>query len=119
MCIALFRAHQQTSGTTNPHDIATQAKIGLETLTRLYFLRHSFDTCDVFLCNFLAYLANIAIEALNNARTELGSTSSHADIFRSTLILCVQVSTFMLFQPTSLTLHRASKPRHPTITSAT
>jgi hypothetical protein len=73
-------------------EMITQAKIGLETLVRLYFLRHSFDTCDVSLCNFLMYVANIAVEALNNARTEVGSHTADADIFRSTLILCAQVS---------------------------
>jgi hypothetical protein len=64
-----------------------QAKVGLETLARLYYLRHSFDACDVFLCNFLVFVANIAIEALNGAMDGVSS-----NVLQSTIILCAQVS---------------------------
>ena len=78
-CLALFRTHQQSSS-----DATREAKTGLEALAHLYFLRHSFDTCDVFLCNFLILVANIAIESLNGSMSDAAT----ADVFRSTLFLC-------------------------------
>lgn len=81
--MALLRAHEESSAS-----LIREAKIGLETLTRLYFLRHNFDACDVFLCNFLTLVANIAIESLNSTTNSVPSDVSH-----STIILCAQVST--------------------------
>lgn len=68
-------------------DAITEAKVGLETLVRLYFLRHSFDTCDMFMCNFLLYVANIAIEVLST----IASDAPTVEAYRSTLVLCAQV----------------------------
>jgi hypothetical protein len=63
------------------------SEVGLETLALLYYLRHGFDACDVFRCNFLVLEANIAIEALNGAVDGVSS-----NVLQSTIILCAQVS---------------------------
>ncbi|KAF2101250.1 hypothetical protein NA57DRAFT_53225 [Rhizodiscina lignyota] len=67
-------------------DIIFNAKIRMETLIRLYYLRHSLDAFDPFMLSFLILLGNAASEALNRSE-EIISTP---DDLRSTLILCVK-----------------------------
>jgi hypothetical protein len=86
-------------------DAITEAKIGLETLVRLYFLRHSFETCDMFMCNFLLYVANIAIEALST----IPSDAPTAEAYGSTLVLCAQVQNPRPESVTTLTLQQGLK----------
>lgn len=49
----------------SPEEIILQARIRLETLIRMYYLRHSFDTCDTLIVYFLVLLGNMTVEALS------------------------------------------------------
>lgn len=64
----------------------------LETVARLYYMRHGFEACDSSLAYFLALLASISLRALegggNGARLAAGRGSP--EILRSTLILAMK-----------------------------
>lgn len=89
--LALFRPYEAIESFSHARETTTQAKIGLETLIRLYFLRHSFESCNVFLCNFLVHVGNIAIESLGDIMPAK-SVPTTTNALRSTLILCAQVT---------------------------
>ncbi|KAF2651946.1 hypothetical protein K491DRAFT_719359 [Lophiostoma macrostomum CBS 122681] len=83
--LSLLRPHESTGASPLLVEDITRAKMSLETLARLYYLRHSYDSCDVFICNFLIYVGNIAIESLGRH-----SAVTAPDVLRSTLILCAR-----------------------------
>ncbi|OAQ76307.1 C6 transcription factor [Purpureocillium lilacinum] len=58
----------------------------LETVARLYFVRHSFEFCDAFLLLFLSTLGMAALESLREAE---GDAAILRDV-RSTLILSIK-----------------------------
>lgn len=65
-----------------PRDIYVDAVTHLETLLRLYYLRHSFEATDAFLLHFLGLLSHITMNAIE---TSVGS--SFLEARRSTLLL--------------------------------
>ena len=87
---------KETNGTASsvphidvtPQDIISRAKIRLETLVRLYYLRHSFESCDTFMVYFLMLLGNLTLEDLATDAKTKDSALADPQAFRSTLILC-------------------------------
>jgi hypothetical protein len=74
-------------------DIIAQATSHLESLIRLYYLRHSFEAYDALLIMFLVHLANVMLTRL--ARLEQDPGQKHVsretiEALRSTLILCLK-----------------------------
>ncbi|KAK4101616.1 hypothetical protein N658DRAFT_558748 [Parathielavia hyrcaniae] len=65
-----------------PQDIYTEAVIHLETIVRLYYLRHGFEATDSFLLHFLAFLNHMTMNAI-----ETSTGSSYLEARRSTLLL--------------------------------
>lgn len=68
-----------------PHDICSRAAAHLETLVRLYYLRHGFDAFDCFLLHFLGFLNHMTMRAIE-ASTDAETLESH----RSTLMLLMK-----------------------------
>ncbi|KAK3293676.1 uncharacterized protein B0H64DRAFT_364455 [Chaetomium fimeti] len=54
------------SNHTTIRDIGTRARARLETLIRIYYLRHSFDALDVMLIMFLLLLGSISVRVLTS-----------------------------------------------------
>ena len=71
----------------NPLDIITDAHIRLETLLRLYYLRHGVEYQDAFLLHFLVFVGNAALERLA-AATALDS--GERVVLRSTVVFCAK-----------------------------
>lgn len=71
--------------------IKHDARIRLETLMRLWYLRHSFRTYDSWALMFLVYLGNLAIESLNEIPKDEVTEPSLA-AFRSTIVLSINGS---------------------------
>ncbi|KAF4470200.1 Zn(2)-C6 fungal-type DNA-binding domain [Fusarium albosuccineum] len=76
--------HAASYGGMSPSETISDAYIRLETLMRLYYLRHSFDAHDMFLIQFLVFLGNQVLEILDR-----NLAPQDVDAYRSTLILCV------------------------------
>jgi hypothetical protein len=70
--------------TESPEDIVSHANICIETLMRLYYMRHSYDSHHAFFIYFFMLLGNMAIETLRRSRSAPDSQKA----FRQTLILC-------------------------------
>lgn len=71
-----------------PHAVLAHSKMCIETLMRLYYLRHGFETADVLLTHYLSALSTRCVNALKTLT--LSSTTSSltaADDARATLIL--------------------------------
>lgn len=73
--------------------IIAQAMMHLESLLRLYYLRHGFDAFDALLLVHLVHLSNATLTRL--ARIKLNPESQYASpndiqLLRSTLILCLK-----------------------------
>lgn len=64
----------------------THGMAHLETLVRLYYLRHSFEFCDTYVTFFLSIIANAFLELLKD--TPLGDGDRES--LQSTMILCVK-----------------------------
>ncbi|KAL1842456.1 hypothetical protein VTJ49DRAFT_5193 [Mycothermus thermophilus] len=62
-------------------DIATSARARMETLIRLYYLRHSFDALDAMLIMFLLLLGSITVHVLGDSDS---SNSSHGETTTTT-----------------------------------
>lgn len=65
-----------------PHDIYSEAITHLETLLRLYYLRHGFEAFDSFLLHYLGFLNHITMSAVDKS-----TGSSFLESRRSTLLL--------------------------------
>jgi hypothetical protein len=65
-----------------PRDIYIDAVSHLETVIRLYYLRHGFEGTDIFLLHFLGFLNHITMNAI-----ETSAGSSFLEARRSTLLL--------------------------------
>ena len=74
-----------------PHAVLAHSKICFETLIRLYYLRHGFETAEVLLTHYLSALSTWSMHALN-ALTLSSATSSlvMVDDTRATLILAAK-----------------------------
>ncbi|KAK2598562.1 hypothetical protein N8I77_011965 [Diaporthe amygdali] len=64
----------------------------LETVARLYYMRHGFEACDSFLAYFLALLASISLRALEGSGdgARLSPGRGRPEVLRSTLILAMK-----------------------------
>lgn len=68
-------------------DIKHAAYIRLETLMRLWYLRHSFSSYDAWVTLFLTYLGNLALESLNGVHDTAPVATT--EVFRSTVVLSI------------------------------
>ena len=78
-----FSTLTQRVGKT-PKEVVSDARCYLETLLRLYYLRHSFDALDTYLMHYFGLLGFMS---LNDIKTEAGSPINDK---RSLLILCAK-----------------------------
>lgn len=64
----------------------------LETVARLYYLRHGFEACDSFMTYFLALLASISLRALEGSGdgARLSPGRGRPEVLRSTLVLAMK-----------------------------
>ncbi|KAI8943580.1 hypothetical protein NX059_001576 [Plenodomus lindquistii] len=70
--------------------IRNDAHVRLETLMRLWYLRHSFSTYEPWALLFLVYLGNLAIRSLNEPSEE--TPLAPIEVFRSTVVLSINGS---------------------------
>ncbi len=69
--------------------IVTQANAELESILRIYYLRHSFEAYDPTLAILLAHLASLTLEPLKELEQDPTSAPSEtSESLLSTLILC-------------------------------
>ncbi|CAA9956667.1 Zn-C6 fungal-type DNA-binding domain protein [Pyrenophora teres f. maculata] len=68
--------------------IASEARISVETLLRIYYMRHGFEVHNTFSVWIQVFVGNLAIEALRHARKNSSGDSTMIDVHRSTLVLC-------------------------------
>lgn len=85
--------HKLGQGTIDPmnslsKDVIAYAKIRFETVVRLYYVRHSFDSCDPTFVQWLSTLGYLTLESLGNGIDTLDPNSVPAKTLRSTLLLC-------------------------------
>ncbi|KAI1102600.1 hypothetical protein F4804DRAFT_334096 [Jackrogersella minutella] len=82
------------SGTTLDvtwQNIITHAEVRLETLLRLYYLRHSFESYDPLLMHWLLFLGDSILFKLDSAGSRGGAAVAvNPESLRSTLILCAK-----------------------------
>ncbi|KAL7626163.1 hypothetical protein AAE478_002933 [Parahypoxylon ruwenzoriense] len=67
------------------HNIITYAEIRLETLLRLYYLRHSYESYDPLLMHWLMFLGDTTLGKLHSKEALVS-----LEALRSTLILCAK-----------------------------
>lgn len=83
---------EDTGAATHVSRTGPAAMRHLETVARLYYMRHGFEGCDSSLAYFLALLASISLRALegggDGARLAAGRGSP--EILRSTLVLAMK-----------------------------
>ena len=65
--------------TKSPQELVSEYKVRLETLVRLYYLRHSFEIYDPLLVHFLSVFACAAIEDVNNTPIMDGITNGNTE----------------------------------------
>lgn len=88
----LMRLRVQNPGTALDvtwRDIIKHAEVRLETLLRLYYLRHSFESYDPLLMHWLMFLGDTVLQRLDSTSARLMSRSD-VESMRSTLILCAK-----------------------------
>jgi DNA-directed RNA polymerase specialized sigma24 family protein len=64
--------------TESPEDIVSHANICIETLMRLYYMRHSYDSHHAFFIYFFMLLGNMAIETRRRSRSAPDSQKAFA-----------------------------------------
>ncbi|KAH7394487.1 hypothetical protein BKA66DRAFT_509750 [Pyrenochaeta sp. MPI-SDFR-AT-0127] len=69
--------------------IQTDAYIRFETLMRLWCLRHSFSSFDIWVALFLTFLGNLAVQSLNHDHNSKTPAITTTEVFRSTIVLCI------------------------------
>jgi hypothetical protein len=69
--------------------ITTNATLELESLLRIYYLRHGFETFDALLLTHLVHLSNVVLQRLAHI-TQHGLSTDEVETLRSTLILCLK-----------------------------
>lgn len=95
LLVSIFEPHEHhvsfliEGNGPNPSRIVAQAKACLETLVRLAYLRHGFESYDPAL---LTYVQLLAWSSLGDYRQLQGNNDSAAqrDVVRSTLLLCAK-----------------------------
>ncbi|KAI1417867.1 hypothetical protein F5Y13DRAFT_32660 [Hypoxylon sp. FL1857] len=89
LLISLFEPFAQIGyihAEANPNTIVSSSKICFETLMRVYYLRHGFESLDTTLVQFLHLLGFSALKDISSV--EKGSVKHEA--IRSTLMLCAK-----------------------------
>ncbi|KAI1479411.1 hypothetical protein F4774DRAFT_381918 [Daldinia eschscholtzii] len=89
LLISLFEPFMQMGyihAEANPSTIVKHSKICFETLLRVYYLRHGFESLDVTLVQLLALLGFSALRDISSV--EKGTTTHGA--IQSTLLLCAK-----------------------------
>ena len=76
--------------TTSATGVASLAILRMETLIRLYYLRHSFAFPDCFLICHLSLLTRATVESISNAYRLSPPDASALRALRSTLFLCIK-----------------------------
>ena len=76
---------QHKSGPRSSND---HAKICLETVLRLYYLRHSFDIFDAMMIHFLTILGHLTLENVRSFMDVDDNADETLEGLRSTLVLC-------------------------------
>ncbi|OTA95752.1 hypothetical protein M434DRAFT_393609 [Hypoxylon sp. CO27-5] len=80
-------------------NIITHAEVRLETLARLYYLRHSYESYDPLLMHWLVFLGDTILLKLDGrlnsapalvAAGTMPTSASNSESLRSTLILCAK-----------------------------
>ncbi|KAK0653068.1 hypothetical protein B0T16DRAFT_323245 [Cercophora newfieldiana] len=71
-------------------EISGRAVMRLETVIRLYYLRHSFSFCDSFLVYFLSILARATLETMGTFTHKPVLDPQQIRILRSTVLLCMK-----------------------------
>ncbi|KAK9426263.1 hypothetical protein SUNI508_02704 [Seiridium unicorne] len=72
----------------NPGTIVAQSKASLETLVRLYYLRHGFESYDPTMVLFVSLLAWSSLR--DHRKMQAERNSPHIDAVLSTLVLCAK-----------------------------
>lgn len=67
-----------------PQDIIAESSRNLQTLIRLYYLRHGFEAMDLFIVIPLIFVGFKCLDSIND-----GVSKSELDLLRSTLMLVV------------------------------
>ncbi len=75
----------ETDQDPSPQQIVTEARKHLQTLVRLYYLRHGFDAMDLFICIPLVLIGFQSLDAINEQTPSL-----ELETLRSTLILAAK-----------------------------
>jgi len=88
-------ANRRVNGHTI-HEVGTLARARLETLIRLYYLRHSFDSLDVMLIMFLLLLGSISMRVLTSRQDHEISTTVSAEHGHPSQSPRRDASTFLL-----------------------
>ncbi|KAG9195248.1 hypothetical protein G6011_00368 [Alternaria panax] len=84
-CTRLLTQSQRSAA----QQVVTQAKVQLESILRIYYLRHSFEGYDSMLTIFLVHLANLILAPLQQLEQDPTSERSEtSEALLSTLILC-------------------------------
>ncbi|KAK0618837.1 hypothetical protein B0T14DRAFT_518107 [Immersiella caudata] len=71
-------------------DFASRAIMRLETVIRLYYLRHSFSSCDSFLGYYLSVLARATLEMMGGPNGKPLLDPQQIRTLRSTVVLCMK-----------------------------
>jgi hypothetical protein len=94
LVISIFEPHEQhvsfllESDSPNPSQIVIQGKVCLETLVRLFYLRHGFESYDPVLT---LYIQLLAWSSLGDYRQLIGNGNTvQIDAVRSTFVLCAK-----------------------------
>lgn len=69
--------------------IQNEAYIRIETIMRVRYLRHSFNSYDAWGLLFLIYLGNLALDSLNNVDPDAAAEITTTEVIRSTAVLCI------------------------------
>ncbi|KAI1777970.1 hypothetical protein F4818DRAFT_447889 [Hypoxylon cercidicola] len=70
--------------------IIRHAEVRLETLMRLYYLRHSFESYDPLLMHWLMFLGDMVLRRLDQYASRGSASPVDRESLRSTLILCAK-----------------------------
>ena len=122
--IALFHSHvgprpeahvppmsKVLNANESPHQILTEAKAFLETLVRLYYLRHSFESYSPMMSHFLSLQSFMSIDQLKSANTDETTTKAiHSTIILATKGMRDQARSSHLAQTLSQLIYRKLDP---------
>ncbi len=105
-----------TLGGRSIREIGTLARARLETLVRLYYLRHSFEATDVLLILFLLMLGSISIRVLESSTpaTIIDDTTTSTPTTTTPTATTLTTTTLTDTTTSSTTTTTATTPTAPT-----